>query len=42
MESNIREDELALEEQLALARRQLRQLEAEYRQDEQIRGIGIG
>jgi len=42
MESNIREDELALEEQLALARRQLRQLEAEYRQDELIRGIGIG
>jgi Protein of unknown function (DUF3732) len=37
----IQENELALEEQLALARRQLRQLEAEFRQNEQIRGIGI-
>jgi Protein of unknown function (DUF3732) len=37
----IQENELALEEQLALARRQLHQLEAEFRQNEQIQGVGI-
>ena len=36
----IQEQELALEEQLTFARRKLRQLEAEQRQNEQIRGIG--
>src|SRR5258708_3438900 len=37
----IQENELALEEQLAFARRELRQLEAESRQNEQIRGVGV-
>jgi lipase chaperone LimK len=37
----IQENELALEEQLTLARRQLRQLEAEQRQNEQIQGVGV-
>lgn len=37
----IQENELALEEELKLAQRRLRQLEAEIRQKEQIQGIGI-
>ncbi len=36
----IQEHELALEEQLSLAKRRLRQLEAEQRQNEQIKGLG--
>lgn len=37
----IQENELALEEQLAVARRQLRNLEAEQRQNGQIQGVGV-
>ena len=37
----IKEDELALEERLAIARRHLRQLEAEQRQNQQTQGGGV-